>query len=249
MTKVLEAPTLVLNRNWQPVNVASVARALVLVWNDSAKVVDPDDYRLYTWADWSQLAAAIGRSVHSGRSPAAAGAGGDRAGGLRQAAERRRQLQPPQYLQAGSLHLPVLRRPAGERRAVDRPCRSAFAGRPVELGELRAGVHRLQQAKGRPPAAASRHEAPQSARSAGLEADLCPPQCTHCKLVAVHERGVLECGTREVVSCTLRSAASASQLTTDNWQLTNHALRVCRNSTAVFETAGRRSIRRRGIET
>jgi 5-methylcytosine-specific restriction endonuclease McrA len=56
MTKVLERPTLVLNRNWQPVNVASVARALVLVWNDSAKVVDPDDYRLYTWADWSRLA-------------------------------------------------------------------------------------------------------------------------------------------------------------------------------------------------
>jgi 5-methylcytosine-specific restriction endonuclease McrA len=56
MTKVLEHPTLVLNRNWQPVNVASVARALVLVWNDSAKVVDPEDYRLYTWADWSQLA-------------------------------------------------------------------------------------------------------------------------------------------------------------------------------------------------
>jgi 5-methylcytosine-specific restriction endonuclease McrA len=56
MTKVLERPTLVLNRNWQPVNVASVARALVLVWNDSAKVVDPDDYRLYIWADWSRLA-------------------------------------------------------------------------------------------------------------------------------------------------------------------------------------------------
>jgi 5-methylcytosine-specific restriction endonuclease McrA len=56
MTKILERPTLVLNRNWQPVNVASVARALVLVWNDSAKVVDPDDYRLYTWADWSRLA-------------------------------------------------------------------------------------------------------------------------------------------------------------------------------------------------
>ncbi|HEV2972509.1 MAG TPA: HNH endonuclease [Pirellulales bacterium] len=56
MTKVLDRPTLVLNRNWQPVNVASVARALVLVWNDSARVVDPDDYRLYTWADWSTIA-------------------------------------------------------------------------------------------------------------------------------------------------------------------------------------------------
>jgi 5-methylcytosine-specific restriction endonuclease McrA len=55
VAKVLEFPTLVLNRNWQPVNVATVARALVLLWNESARVVDPADYRLYTWADWSEL--------------------------------------------------------------------------------------------------------------------------------------------------------------------------------------------------
>jgi 5-methylcytosine-specific restriction endonuclease McrA len=55
MTKMLQRPTLVLNRNWQPVNVATVARALVLLWNESARVVDPHDYQLYTWADWSRL--------------------------------------------------------------------------------------------------------------------------------------------------------------------------------------------------
>ena len=55
VAKMLERPTLVLNRNWQPVNVATVARALVLLWNESARVVDPDDYQLYTWADWSRL--------------------------------------------------------------------------------------------------------------------------------------------------------------------------------------------------
>ena len=54
-TKVLQRPTLVLNRNWQPVNVATVARALVLLWNESARVVDPADYQLYTWEDWSKL--------------------------------------------------------------------------------------------------------------------------------------------------------------------------------------------------
>ncbi len=54
-TKMLQRPTLVLNRNWQPVNVATVARALVLLWNESARVVDPHDYQLYTWADWSRL--------------------------------------------------------------------------------------------------------------------------------------------------------------------------------------------------
>jgi 5-methylcytosine-specific restriction endonuclease McrA len=55
VASVLERPTLVLNRNWQPVNVATVARALVLVWNESARVVDPSDYQTYTWANWSQL--------------------------------------------------------------------------------------------------------------------------------------------------------------------------------------------------
>ncbi len=55
IAKVLQRPALVLNRNWQPVNVATVARALVLLWNESARVVDPTDYRLYTWADWARL--------------------------------------------------------------------------------------------------------------------------------------------------------------------------------------------------
>ena len=52
---VLERPTLVLNRNWQPVGVASVARSLVMVWNETARVVDPEDYQLYGWLDWSKL--------------------------------------------------------------------------------------------------------------------------------------------------------------------------------------------------
>ena len=54
-TKVLQRPTLILNRNWQPVNVATVARALVLLWNKSARVVDPTDYQTYDWDDWSKL--------------------------------------------------------------------------------------------------------------------------------------------------------------------------------------------------
>jgi len=53
--RILQRPTLVLNRNWQPVNVATVARALVLLWNESARVVDPADYQTYDWKDWSKL--------------------------------------------------------------------------------------------------------------------------------------------------------------------------------------------------
>ncbi len=55
-TAVLRRPTLVLNRNWQPVGVAPVARSLVMVWNGTARIVDPDDYRLYSWSDWAKLA-------------------------------------------------------------------------------------------------------------------------------------------------------------------------------------------------
>ncbi len=55
VANVLQRPTLVLNRNWQPVNVATVARALVLLWNESARVVDPADYQTFDWNDWSKL--------------------------------------------------------------------------------------------------------------------------------------------------------------------------------------------------
>jgi 5-methylcytosine-specific restriction endonuclease McrA len=53
---ILGRPTLVLNRSWQPIHVTTVVRALVMLWNDSAKVVDPGDYRLYTWEEWLTLA-------------------------------------------------------------------------------------------------------------------------------------------------------------------------------------------------
>lgn len=52
---VLERPTLVLNRHWQPVQVATVARSLTLLWNAAAYVVDPVDFRLYAWSDWASL--------------------------------------------------------------------------------------------------------------------------------------------------------------------------------------------------
>lgn len=51
----LEQPTLILNRNWQPVGVAPVARSLVMVWNETARVVDPEDFQLYDWKDWAAM--------------------------------------------------------------------------------------------------------------------------------------------------------------------------------------------------
>jgi 5-methylcytosine-specific restriction endonuclease McrA len=54
-SEILSRPTLVLNRSWHPIHVTTVVRALVMVWNASAKVVDPEDYRLYTWEEWMTL--------------------------------------------------------------------------------------------------------------------------------------------------------------------------------------------------
>ncbi len=52
---VLQRPTLILNRNWQPVNVTSVARAIVMVFSGTARVVEPSDYQTYDWTQWSKL--------------------------------------------------------------------------------------------------------------------------------------------------------------------------------------------------
>lgn len=40
---------------WHPVGVTTVARALLKVWNDTGRIVDPVDYQLYTWAERSAL--------------------------------------------------------------------------------------------------------------------------------------------------------------------------------------------------
>src|SRR5208337_5450999 len=57
---VLDRPTLVLNRQWQPVHVTTVARSLILLWNDAASVVDPEEYQLLSWNDWTRYVPAEG---------------------------------------------------------------------------------------------------------------------------------------------------------------------------------------------
>jgi 5-methylcytosine-specific restriction endonuclease McrA len=67
-TDVLSQHSLVLNRSWVPVHVTTVVRALVMLWNDSARVVDPDDYRLYRWEEWIELPARAGMPcIRTGR--------------------------------------------------------------------------------------------------------------------------------------------------------------------------------------
>jgi 5-methylcytosine-specific restriction endonuclease McrA len=66
MTMTLEKPVLVLNKNWQPVHVATVARALVLVWKDAARIVDAADYQTFSWDDWARLRPREGDPFMSG---------------------------------------------------------------------------------------------------------------------------------------------------------------------------------------
>jgi len=67
---MLDAQVLVLNRSWVAVNVTSVKRALALLFQDSARVVHPEDYRLYDFEGWCQLSRMrenfdTGRYIHT----------------------------------------------------------------------------------------------------------------------------------------------------------------------------------------
>jgi 5-methylcytosine-specific restriction endonuclease McrA len=63
----IEGQVLVLNRSWVAVNVASVRRALALLYQDMARAVDPADYRQYDFSDWCELSQVRdeGRFIHT----------------------------------------------------------------------------------------------------------------------------------------------------------------------------------------
>ncbi len=63
--RVLQRPTLVLNRNWQPIHVATVARAVIMLYSGTVRVVDPQDYQTYDWDDWSRLRPTRRGPLHS----------------------------------------------------------------------------------------------------------------------------------------------------------------------------------------
>ena len=65
MTTILDEPTLVLNRSWQPIHVTNVRRALTMLCSDAARVVDPVSCQLYDWTDW--LAASEGGAIRAAR--------------------------------------------------------------------------------------------------------------------------------------------------------------------------------------
>jgi 5-methylcytosine-specific restriction endonuclease McrA len=54
---VLQRPVLVLNKSWRAVNVTTVERALVMLWNGHARVIEVDmqTFQAMTWSDWSKI--------------------------------------------------------------------------------------------------------------------------------------------------------------------------------------------------
>ena len=61
---MLNSAVLVLNRNYQPVHVTSVKRALSLLYLGVAKAIDAQ-YRLYEFEDWAALSTATHDCVHT----------------------------------------------------------------------------------------------------------------------------------------------------------------------------------------
>ena len=171
----LQKPVLVLNRNWQPVHVATVARA----WCCCGR----------TRRGWSMRATTrrsrgrIGRScAQPARTPSSIGqlpaapAGGHHADRLRQAADEGRDVQPSQHFQARPVSVPVLRRQSQQREdlTIDHVV-PRCAGRRLELDELRLSLRRLQQEEGGSHAAAGEHEDSQGAGLPDVEAGICEP--------------------------------------------------------------------------
>jgi len=63
MDAVLSEKVLVLNRSWVAVNVATVRRALTLVFQDVARIVAPNDYSTYDFEGWIEAS----REAQDGR--------------------------------------------------------------------------------------------------------------------------------------------------------------------------------------
>ena len=55
-SELLHRSTLVLNRNWQPIHVTNVARALTMLFAGTARAVD-DQYQVYDWSGWTDVPA------------------------------------------------------------------------------------------------------------------------------------------------------------------------------------------------
>lgn len=74
MPAIQNRRVLVLNRSWVAVGIVTMPRAMTLLFSEykpgepKAKIIDPEDYQQYTWADWSALRPKEGEDVIFGTS-------------------------------------------------------------------------------------------------------------------------------------------------------------------------------------
>lgn len=52
---MIQRDVLVLNRSWVAINTTTVKRAMILLFQGHASVVNPDDYTLYDFSSWCEL--------------------------------------------------------------------------------------------------------------------------------------------------------------------------------------------------
>jgi len=64
---MVDGQVLVLNKSWVAIHIASVRRALSLLYQDLARAVHPEDYSLYDFDDWCALSQFVesGQFVHT----------------------------------------------------------------------------------------------------------------------------------------------------------------------------------------
>ncbi len=145
---------LVLNATFEPINVCSVRRAMVLLLKENAEVLERGRWELHS-ENTTLARPSVIRLVT-----------------LRAGAARRPPSQDhaPRGVCARRLDLPVLRLALEPHR---RPRDPPLQGGPVELGEHRRVVRAVQPPQGRPPAAAGGH-APAPRAAGAARGDLHP---------------------------------------------------------------------------
>ena len=160
-----------------------------MIWNETAHVVDPDEFRVYDWSEWQQFDPPPGGPMHPVGEVAAPRPRGHRPRPLRPLAVVLRHLQPPERLEARPSHLPVLRRPsqAGRAITIDHVIPRSRGGVSSWTNCVAACVP-CKRPQGRPLARAGRHAPPQEADSPRLEASLLGAFPPSRELVPVPQR-------------------------------------------------------------
>ena len=58
---------LLLNKNYMPIGIRSLKKAINMLFGTKAIIIDPSDYTRYTWDDWSKLKPVDDKIIHSAR--------------------------------------------------------------------------------------------------------------------------------------------------------------------------------------